>query len=90
MDLSAVFAVIALAFALGSIYFGVRIANELRSRGGSAKPALVRWMLFRYMNEYKRVTIEETGEAGPLYRRCSMMLVLTIVFAVIAIMAKAL
>ena len=85
-----VLGVIALISALGSIYFGVQIANELRSRGLPANPALVRWMLFKYMRDYKRVTIEETGEVGPLYNRCSIMLLLTVVFALGAIITKVL
>jgi hypothetical protein len=33
---------------------------------------MVRWMIFRYMSLYKRVTLEETGEVGPFYHACSI------------------
>ena len=60
MDLSTILAIIALICALGSVHAGVQIANDLRSRGISAKPILVRWMIFHYMAEYRRVTLEES------------------------------
>ena len=88
MDLTGILALIALIFALGTIYVGVQIANELRSRGISAKPLLVRWMLFKYMAYYRRVTLEETGKVGPLYQRCSTMLLLTLVFGFGAILSR--
>ena len=69
MDLSTILALLALICAFGSLYTGVRIANELRARGISAKPILVRWMIFKYMAEYRRVTLQETGKVGPLYQQ---------------------
>jgi hypothetical protein len=76
-----VLALLALVCALTALGFGVAIANELRARGLRANPLLIRFMVFRYLAMYKRVTVEETGEIGPLYRPCatagSLALVLT-------------
>ncbi len=67
MDIALVLALLAVACALTSVGFGIRIANDLRARGLQANPLMVRWMIFRYLSVYKRVTLEETGKVGPLY-----------------------
>ena len=90
MDLTKVFAVLTVLCALTSIGFGVRIANELRARGVRANPLLVKWMMFHYLREYKRVTVAETGEVGPLYYACSAALVLTLVLAFAMILTRSL
>ena len=43
------------------------MAAELRDRGMDANPLFTRWMLFKYIADYRRVTLEETGQIGPLY-----------------------
>ena len=88
MDLSTILALLALICALGSIHAGVQIAKDLHSRGISAKPILVRWMIFKYMAQYRRITLEETGKVGPLYQRCATISALTGILAVSAILAN--
>ena len=90
MTVFSILAVIALIFALGSVYTAVRIANDLRARGMRANPALVRWMVFKYMADYKRITVSETGKAGPLYQQCATISGLAALFAVAAILVKVL
>jgi hypothetical protein len=85
-----VLALLAIICALGSVYTAVRIANDLRSRGMRANPALVRWMVFKYMADYKRITVSETGKVGPLYHQCATISALAALFAVAAIFVKAL
>ena len=43
------------------------MAVFLRDRGMDANPLHTRWMLFKYIADYRRVTLEETGQIGPLY-----------------------
>ena len=90
MELRLVLALLAVGCALTSVGFGIRIANDLRARGIQANPLLVRWMIFRYMSEYKRVTLEETGQVGPLYHACSTASGFAAVFAVAVILTKVL
>ena len=78
-------ALIALGFALASLGVGVGIANELRARKIRAHPALVRWMIFRYLAVYRRVTIEETGRVGPLFHVCATLSALAAFFGVTAV-----
>jgi hypothetical protein len=88
MTATVVLALLAIICALGSVYAGVRIANDLRSRGISANPTLVRWMIFKYMAEYKRVTVSETGKVGPLYNQCAAISALAAFFGIAAILVK--
>ena len=88
MEISELLAILALICALISIYSGVLIAKDLRARGLSVKPALVRWMIFKYMADYRRVTLQETGEVGPLYQQCATISSITGLLAISAIIAK--
>lgn len=90
MDLALVLMLLAVICALTGVGFGIRIANELRARGLQANPLFVRWMIFRYLSVYKRVTLEETGEVGPFYQACSIASSLAAVFAVAGILTKVL
>jgi len=81
-------ALLALTGALYSLYNGVLIAQDLRTRGYPARPALVRFMIFKYLADYRRVTLQETGEIGPLYHRCATSGTITIVLAAAMIAVK--
>lgn len=85
MTATEILAMLALICALTALGFGVGIANALRSRGLQANPLLIRFMVFRYLATYKRVTVEETGEIGPLYHPCATAgtLALLLMFAMI-------
>ena len=88
MSAFTILALLAVICALGSVYTGVRMANELRARGIQANPALVHWMIFKYMAEYKRVTVSETGKVGHLYNQCATISSLAALFALAAILVK--
>jgi hypothetical protein len=88
MDFAEVLAFMALVGALMSIWSGVLIAQDLQARGYPAKPILVRWMIFRYMAEYRRITRQETGTVGPLHQRCATTCGITALLAVAAILAR--
>ncbi len=88
MDLTGVFALIALMFLLGAFFLGSQIANELRARGMSVNKLLLRFMIFKYMADYRQLTLNETGKVGPLYQPCAILLMLTAVFCVCAILAR--
>ena len=61
----------ALGAALGASAWGVvtsvRIMGFLQSRGRSVNPVLMRWKIFDYVSEYRRITRAELGRPGILY-----------------------
>ncbi|MBN2557096.1 MAG: hypothetical protein JXA97_14285 [Anaerolineales bacterium] len=67
-----------------------RISTELRARGISANPLFMRWTGYRYLPEYRRVKLEETGEAGPPYNRSGNFFTLALVFGLSTILLLAL
>lgn len=81
---------LAVLSALASAFVGVNVAAELRARGRKANPLFIRWMIFKYMADYKRMTLEETGRVGPLYRACSTLALLAVVFVAAALIIKSL
>ena len=89
-NISYVLAILGLVCAFTSLGFAIAIANDLRARGLSANPLFVKWMVFRYLAVYKRVTLEETGEVGPLYRGCSVAGVSALILCLGAIFTRGL
>lgn len=80
MNYSLMFGLLSLICALGSLYYGIRIALDLRSRGFNAHPAFIRWMIFSYIGMYKTATVKETGQIGPLYNPCVTYSTLALIF----------
>ena len=90
MEFAKVLAFLAVVCAFVAMGFIIRIANELRARGHEAHPVKARWMLFSYLGEYRRVTVEETGRAGPFYAVCSIAGALAAAFAIAAVLTAVL
>lgn len=45
----------------------IRIQEFLRRRGRRVNPLLLRVMIFQYMADYRRITVQESGHPGILY-----------------------
>jgi len=45
-------------------------------------------MIFKYLNDYRRLTLQETGKIGLWYYVFSVAMVLTLVFVVVGIILK--
>lgn len=86
--MTTIFALAALGCIFGAFYYGARMVDELHDRNRLGRKLMLRFMIFKYMADYRRVTIEETGEVGPLHGPCALLLVLTAVFGVLAIMGR--
>ncbi len=71
MSVTIVLAVLALICVMVAGIAATRMAVELRARGENANPLFIRWMIFKYISDYRRVTLEETGQVGPLYPVCT-------------------
>jgi len=68
MDPRAAFALtITLLSAGWGVVTGIRMQEFLRRRGRKVNLLLMRWMLFSYANDYRRITKAELGRPGSLY-----------------------
>jgi hypothetical protein len=86
MTVTIVLAVLALICIMVGGITATRMAVELRERGESANPLFVRWMIFKYIADYRRLTLEETGQVGPLYRTCNTFFGLAAIFGVATVL----
>ena len=78
--------VAALPCAIWAIVSLFRIAGDLERRGMPVSFIWMRFLAFRYLHQYSRITREETGRVGPLLYHfvvpINLALVLVIVFAI--------
>ena len=77
---------LAVVCVVGATITAVQITSELRARGIAANPLFVRWMIFRYLAQYRQVTLKETGNVGPLYTRCTSLFALGGLLAIAGIL----
>jgi len=63
------------------------IARDLEKRGVHVSYLWLRVMILKYLNQYRRVTLEETGRVGSLFYHyvipLNMALVLTIILVIL-------
>ena len=59
-----ILALIGIAFGIAA---SVMIASFLSKRGIKINYLFIRLFIFRYVRQYRRITMEETGEPGPLF-----------------------
>ncbi len=64
------------------------IVAELSRRGNRINYVLLRIRLFRYVAQYKRMTLEETGKVGPLYHACVWGYFMALVFTVLYLVVR--
>jgi len=54
-------------FAAIYIFATIRIVIELQKRNFKINFLLIRVLIFKYLNQYKKITTQETGHPGQLY-----------------------
>ncbi|MGD8812881.1 MAG: hypothetical protein PVI78_00240 [Anaerolineales bacterium] len=89
MTASLILGILALLCIVVAGIYAIRMTHELRARGLPANPLFIRWMIFRYIAEYRRVTLEETGRVGPLYTPCTTFFGIGAVFAIATLISLA-
>jgi len=87
--MSDVFLVVAILSALWGVVDSILIMVALDKRGIPVNMFLARVYFFRYLNEYKRVTVKETGAVGQLYHSYITAMSVALVCAVIGLMLRA-
>lgn len=65
--MSTVFLVVAVLSALWGVVDAILIVVALDRRGVPVNMLLFRLYFFRYLGQYRKVTLSETGRVGPLY-----------------------
>ena len=81
-----IFLGLTLAAALANVVLFVMIAAALDRRGYKTNMLLARIYFFKYLSAYKELTRKETGRPGPLYGLWTVAIILTLVFALVAVL----
>ena len=67
----AMLAAILALFSIGlAVVFSMMIVHQVSKRGVKINFFLLRLYLIKYIDQYKKLTLKETGKAGPLYLPC--------------------
>ena len=66
----------------------IAVTSYVSKRGVKINFFLYRIMIFKYLNDYRRLTLQETGKIGLWYYVFSVAMVLTLVFVVVGIILK--
>ena len=64
------------------------ILHEVSKRGVKISFLWLRLYIIKYIHQYRKLTIEETGKAGPLYYPCIISINLALVCAVAGLLLK--
>jgi len=80
----------ALVFVGLYVVFSMMIVHELSKRGVKINYFLLRLLLIRYISQYKRITLKESGKTGPLYYPCVVSVNLALVLAIAGLLLRVL
>ena len=74
-----------LACAVWAVTAGILIVRDLQKRGFSVDYLLLRMKIFYYLEQYRKITREETGRVGPLFYHYVIPWIVALVLAIILI-----
>jgi hypothetical protein len=83
-----IFLYLALFCVFATIVFFIFIVSELQKRGVKINFFLIRLLMPKYINQYKKITEAESGRPGSLFYLCTGSISLALIFAVIGIVLK--
>ena len=86
--ISNVFLVIAIVCVLCGIVSSIMIISFLSKRGIKINYFLIRIYIIKYTNQYRKITEEESGKAGPLFYSSVVSYILALLFAVVGAILK--
>jgi hypothetical protein len=71
-----------------AIVLSMMIVHEVAKRGAKINFFLLRLYIIKHIDQYKQLTLKETGRVGPLYYPCVGSYVAVLVFAIIYLIAR--
>ena len=86
--MSTVFFILALISVACGIATSMMIASFLSNRGIKINYLFIRLFIFRYVRQYRQITMEETGKPGPLFYWFITSWNVALVFAIVGIILE--
>ena len=65
------------------VIFSMMIVHQLSKRGVKISFLLLRLYIIKYLHQYKKITLEETGKVGPLFYPCIISINMALVFTLL-------
>lgn len=84
-----IFLGLAIVFVICFVIFSILIVAELDKRNVKINFLWIRLFLFKYVNQYKKITREETGKVGGLYYPWVISINLALLSAIVGLILKA-
>ena len=70
------------------VIFSRMITHEVSKRGIKINFFLLRLYIIKYIHQYRKLTVEESGRIGPLYYPCVISINLALIFALAGLILK--
>jgi hypothetical protein len=80
--------VLSLVFVGLFVVFSILIVHEVSKRGVKISFLWLRIYIIKYIHQYRKITIEETGRVGPLYYPCIISINLALVCAIAGLLLR--
>jgi len=74
--------ILAIICVLCGVVFSIMITVFLSKRGTKINYLLIRIYIYKYINQYRKITIEENGKVGPLFYPFIISFILALIFAI--------
>lgn len=88
MSTTIFFAVIAGIAVIWYVVSSILIYNELKKRNVKVNFIFIRFMIISYANQYKKITMKETGKVGLLFYHWLVSINVALVFTIAVIISK--
>jgi len=86
--LSNFFLILAIVCVLCGVVSSIMITSFLSKRGTKINYLLIRIYIFKYVNQYRKITEEENGKVGPLFYSSIASFILALLFALVGAIIK--
>jgi len=86
--MSTLFLVLALISVAWGVVNSIMITSFLSKRGIKINYLFMRLFIFKYVRQYRKITMEETGKPGPLFYSLITAWNLALLFAIVAIILE--
>jgi hypothetical protein len=85
MIMSNLFLILAVLSALWGVVSSMAIASFLSRRGIKVNYVFIRVLIFKYIHQYRKITMQEKGRPGPWFYSFVISMNLALVFAIVGI-----
>ena len=86
--MSNLFFVLAIPSAVSGVVSSIVIASLLSKHGIKINYPLIKVMIIKYIHQYRKITLQETGKPGPWFYSYIISMNLALVFAIVGLVLK--